>query len=86
MDGLRNGTLKHTGDHEQRRQVLNAIARRLPGGDYRFDRPSSVRANKREQDRRVIDVLSAASMVVEFSTREQPPARSVYEDRGLAVA
>lgn len=83
MDGLRNGTLKHTGDREQRRQVLNAIARRLPGGDYRFDRPSAVRANKREQDRRVIDVLSAAAMVVEFSNRRQPPRRSVYEDREL---
>lgn len=85
MDGLRNGTLKHTGDREQRRQVLNAIARRLPGGDYRFDRPSSVRANKREQDRRVIDVLSAASMAVEYSTRQRPVTRSVYEDRGLVA-
>lgn len=86
MDGLRNGTLKHTGDPELRRQVLNAIARRLPGGDYRFDRPSSVRANKREQDRRVIDALSAAAMVVEYSNREQTPSRSVYEDRALAAA
>lgn len=85
MDGLRNGTLKHTGDPEQRRQVLNAIARRLPGGDYRFDRPSSVRANKREQDRRVIDVLSAASMVVEHSNRAEPEM-SVYEKRALAAA
>lgn len=83
MDGLRNGTLKHTGDREQRRHVLNAIARRLPGGDYRFDRPSAVRGNKREQDRRVIDVLTAAAMAVEFSNRKQPPRRSVYEDREL---
>lgn len=80
MDGLRNGTLKHTGDPEQRRQVLNAIARRLPGGDYRFDRPSSVRANKKEQDRRVIDVLSAAAMAVEYSTRAEPD-ESVYDRR-----
>lgn len=86
MDGLRNNTLKHTGDPEQRRQVLNAIARRLPGGDFRFDRPSAVRANQRMQDRRVIDVLSAASMVVEFSTREMKPARSIYEDRELLAA
>lgn len=83
MDGLRNGTLKHTGHPELRRQVLNAIARRLPGGDYRFDRPSSVRANRREQDRRVIDALSASAMVVEYSNRQQPPSRSVYEDREL---
>ena len=85
MDGLRNGTLKHTGDPEQRRQVLNAIARRLPGGDYRFDRPSTTRSNVREQDRRVIDVLSAASMVVEYSNRAEPEL-SVYEKRALAAA
>jgi hypothetical protein len=85
MGGLRNGTLKHTGDHEQRRQVLNAIARRLPGGDYRFDRSSTTRGNVREQDRRVIDVLSAASMVVEHSNRLEPEL-SVYEKRALVAA
>lgn len=86
MDGLRNGTLKHTGDQGLRTHVLNAIARRLPGGDYRFDRPSTVRQNARAQDRRVIDALTGASMVVEFSTRAQPPVRSVYEDHSLVVA
>lgn len=81
MDGLRNGTLKHTGDAGLRAHVLNAVARRLPGGDHRFDRPSSVRQNARAQDRRVIDALTAAAMAVEFSNREQEPARSVYEER-----
>jgi len=85
MGGLRNGTLKHTGDAEQRRQILNAVAHRLPGGDYRFARPSSVRANVKEQDRRVIDVLSAAAMAVEFSNRLAPEP-SVYEKRALAAA
>jgi Terminase large subunit, ATPase domain len=80
MDGLRNGTLKHTGDPGLRSHALNAIARRLPGGDRRFDRPSAVRANARAQDRRVIDALTAAAMVVQHSTR-QPPPRSVYEER-----
>jgi hypothetical protein len=80
MDGLRNGTLKHTGDAGLRSHVLHAIARRLPGGDRRFDRPSSTRMNVREQDRRVIDALTAAAMVVEHSNRG-PAARSVYEDR-----
>lgn len=84
MDGLRNSTLKHTGDKDLRRHVLNATARRLPGGDYRFDRPSSTRSNKREQDRRVIDALSAAAMVVEWSTRDAP-ARSRYTDPGAAL-
>jgi hypothetical protein len=86
MDGLRNRTLKHTGDEGLRSHVLNAIARRLPGGDHRFDRPSTVRQNARAQDRRVIDALTASGMVVEFSTRVRPSARSVYEDRGLVSA
>lgn len=80
MDGLRNGTLKHTGDHGLKSQVLNAIARRLPGGDYRFDRPSTVRQNARAQDRRVIDALTAAAMVVQHSTRAVKKI-SVYEER-----
>jgi len=83
MDGLRNGTLKHTGCADLRSHVLHAVARRLPGGDYRFDRPSTVRSNVRAQDRRVIDALTAAAMVVEHSNRAKP-ARSVYEDRYAA--
>jgi len=80
MDGLRNGTLRHTGCPDLRSHVLHAVARRLPGGDYRFDRPSTVRSNVRAQDRRVIDALTAAAMVVEHSNRAKPVS-SVYEDR-----
>jgi hypothetical protein len=80
MDGLRNGTVKHTGDAGLRSHVLHAIARKLPGGDYRFDRHSTVRQNVREQDRRVIDALTAAAMVVENSSRA-PAKVSVYEER-----
>lgn len=80
MKGLREGTLFHTGDSGLRSHVLNAIARLLPGGDYRFDRPSTVRANAKAQDRRVIDALTAASMVVQHSDKSIPK-RSVYEDR-----
>lgn len=83
MDGLRNGTLKHTGCPDLRSHVLHAVARRLPGGDYRFDRPSTVRSNVRAQDRRVIDALTAAAMVVEHSNRAKPK-KSVYEDRYAA--
>jgi phage terminase large subunit-like protein len=86
MDGLRNGTLRHTGDPELRRHVLNAIARRLPGGDHRFDRPSTNRKAVGYQDRRVIDALSAAAMVVEYSNRQESPRTSVYEDRELISA
>jgi phage terminase large subunit-like protein len=85
MDGLRNGTLKHTGCHGLRAHVLHAIARRLPGGDHRFDRPSTVRQNVRAQDRRVIDALTGAAMVVEHST-QAAPKRSVYEERGVIGA
>lgn len=85
MNELRNGQLKHSGDPDLRAHVLNAIARRLPGGDYRFDRPSVVRGTARAQDRRVIDGVTAAAMVVEFSLRDVPPVESVYEQR-LAAA
>jgi hypothetical protein len=84
MDGLRNKTVKHTGDPGLRAHVLHAIARQLPGGDYRFDRHSSVRQNVRAQDRRVIDALTAAAMVVEHSTRG-PVKKSVYEERYAAA-
>ncbi len=85
MKGLRGGTLKHSGDAGLRAHVLNAVARRLPGGDYRFERPSSVRGTVRAQDQRVIDALTAAAMVVEFSNRAEPKL-SVYEQRALAAA
>jgi phage terminase large subunit-like protein len=86
MDGLRNGTLQHTGDRDLRFHVLNAVARRLPGGDVRFDRPVKSRRSNHQQDRRVIDALIAAAMVVEQSTRSAAPTRSIYEDRGLVSA
>jgi phage terminase large subunit-like protein len=84
MDGLRNGTLKHSGDTGLRAHVLNAIARRLPGGDHRFDRPTSSRRSIGQQDRRVIDALTAAAMVVQHSNRATPKT-SVYEQRYAAA-
>lgn len=86
MDGLRNGTLKHTGHPGLRAHVLNAIARRLPGGDRRFDRPTTTRSTVKAQDRRVIDALTALGMVVYLSTMDTEPAVSVYEERDLALA
>ena len=85
-EGLRNGTLKHTGDSGLRAHVLNAIARRLPGGDRRFDRPTATRSNVRAQDRRVIDALTAAGMVVYLSTLEAERRDSVYGERDLIIA
>jgi len=66
MEALRNGWLRHTGDAALKRHVLNAVARMLPGGDTRFDRPSSSRGGRTGSDLqevRVIDALVAAAMV-----------------------
>jgi phage terminase large subunit-like protein len=62
MEALRKGWLKHSGDPGLTSHILNAIARVLPYGDARFDRPSQTRKSS-EQDRRVIDALSAAAGV-----------------------
>lgn len=62
MEALRQGWLKHTGDPTLTSHVLNAIAVTLPGGDTRFDRPSRTREGG-DQDRRVIDGLTAAAAV-----------------------
>jgi hypothetical protein len=66
MEGLRNGTLRHTGHHELHSHVMNAIARAMPGDKRRFDRPSQSRAKKR-QNQRVIDGLTAAAMVNHYA-------------------
>jgi hypothetical protein len=67
MEGLRGkgagSWIKHTGDPVFRQQAMNAVVRRLPGDRKRFDRPTPSRKNVREQHRRVIDLLDAASMV-----------------------
>lgn len=62
MEGLRTGWLKHTGDAGLTKHVMNSVARLLPGGETRFDRPSSARQGG-DQERRVIDALVAAGMV-----------------------
>lgn len=77
MEALREGWLKHTGDRGLTSHVLNAIARLLPGGGARFDRPHASRLGS-EQDMRVIDALSAAAMVhtvaaAEFGVEEREP-------------
>lgn len=53
--------LRHTGNPKLRRHVMNAIARKLPGDRYCFDRPVHSRQASK-QDRRVIDALKAAAM------------------------
>jgi phage terminase large subunit-like protein len=66
MEGLRLGWLKHAGDEGLTTHALNATARVLPFGDIRFDRPNQSRVGP-EQPRRVIDALTAASMVHSYA-------------------
>jgi phage terminase large subunit-like protein len=71
MEALRSGWLKHPGDADFTQHALNAVARVLPYGDARFDRPSQSRSGG-EQDRRVIDALTAAAMVHSLASTQVP--------------
>jgi phage terminase large subunit-like protein len=71
MEALRNGWLKHSGDAALTKHALNAIARTLPFGDSRFDRPARSRLGQ-EQERRVIDALVAAAMVNSVALAQVP--------------
>lgn len=71
MEALRKGWLWHSGDEGLTRHALNAIARPLPQGDSRFDRPSQTRMSA-DQERRVIDALTAASMVHSLAAGPAP--------------
>lgn len=77
MEALRNGWLKHAGDAGMAKHALNAIAKVLPLGDARFDRPSTTRIGP-EQERRVIDALSAAAMVNSTAARVAPPREAMF--------
>jgi hypothetical protein len=80
MEGLRLHVLWHTGCANLKRHALNAIARVLPLGDARFDRPSTTRQGG-DQDRRVIDALVAAAMVnavVGYLEAEAEPWTAVW--------
>lgn len=72
MEALRNGWLKHSGDPGLTNHALNAIAKVLPLGDARFDRPLHNRVAGQEQERRVIDALTAASMVHATAVTQEP--------------
>lgn len=64
MEALRNHWLWHSGDAGLTKHVLNAVARELPDGRMRFERPHEARrVAEAEQQRRVIDALVAAAMV-----------------------
>jgi phage terminase large subunit-like protein len=75
MEALRNGWLKHSGDRGLTQHVLNAQVHILPKGDPVFERPSQTRQGG-NQELRVIDALSAASMVHAIASA-QPEAEAV---------
>lgn len=81
MEGLRDGWLKHSGNQEMTTHVMNAVARQLPLGDTRFDRPVASRSNAKDQVRRVIDALSAACFAVTAHATEEPDQK-----RGVGFA
>ncbi|HEY6013835.1 MAG TPA: hypothetical protein VIU37_07505, partial [Candidatus Limnocylindrales bacterium] len=62
MEAIRAGWLWHAGDAGLTAHAMNAVARILPMGDAKFDRPSQTR-DSAEQDRRVIDALKSLAMV-----------------------
>lgn len=81
MEGLRVGWLRHCGDDGLRRHVLNAVARLLPSGQTRFDRPRVSRTVAPELQRaRVIDALVAAAMV------NTTVAADLHVDAGVVYA
>ncbi len=64
MEALREGWLHHSGDPGLTSHALNAVARVLPQGDTKFERPKESRTvNDELARRRVIDALVAAAMV-----------------------
>jgi phage terminase large subunit-like protein len=84
MEALRKGWLRHSGDSALTQHALNAIARILPFGDARFDRPHQSRLGQ-EQERRVVDALTAAAMVHAQAVTLEKPIESVYESRGFLI-
>lgn len=81
-DELREPWLRHTGDAGLRRHAMNAIARKLPGDRYAFDR-LAVSRQASKQDRRVIDALKAASMANNVAVVE---AMKPVQPRGIVFA
>lgn len=76
MEAMRNRRFQHPRDPEFSEHVLNAVAKVLPDGRARFDRPSQSRSQA-GQRRRVIDGLIAAGIVLsvtvaEFKTEDVP--------------
>jgi phage terminase large subunit-like protein len=72
LEGLRAGTLRHAGDPDLTRHVLNGVTKELPGGKVRFVRPHESRSSTGLNPLREIDALIAAAMV--YSVAESAPS------------
>jgi phage terminase large subunit-like protein len=68
LEGIRAGTLRHVGDPDLTRHVLNGVTKELPGGKVRFVRPHESRSSTGMNPLREIDALIAASMVYSVAT------------------
>jgi phage terminase large subunit-like protein len=78
MEAMREGWLWQPGDPEFTRHVLNAVAKTLPGGQARFDRPARSRSASK-QDVRVWDALTAASIVHSYAVENSRSRPFVFE-------
>lgn len=90
-EALRSGWLTHPGDPGLTKHVMNAIAKPLPDGRMRFDRPDPHRVSGAEQERRVIDALVAAAMANSAAAEpaEEPlpaPGLLAYYEAQVAAA
>jgi len=73
MEGLRQGWLHHPGDMVLTQHVMNATTQMNPFGAVRFEESHASRhENTPMQDTRVIDALSAASMVHAAANEDVP--------------
>lgn len=83
MEALRQDWLKHSADPELTRHAMNAVARMLPDGHHKFERPQATRQIKDQQQQavRVIDALEAAAMVHSVFAPKGSPASDLPPSR-----
>jgi phage terminase large subunit-like protein len=86
VEAMSAGWLHHSNDPALNRHVLNAVVRRLPNDQLRFDRPTESRTAPELQWRRVIDGLTAASMCHGVAAAEFLAEEEIHEEAHFAWA